>query len=255
MSIIYGTKINQLLANTAPTGLLFADWLKREGYSGQLQKRYRDSGWLTAMCKGVMYRTGENLNAYDVLASYNKQMDGKLRIAAMSALEYSGFNHYVPMGKPTLMVALTNNKPPIWMKSDMFDMTFRTFYSNAFTYLDVIKREQNKGTLYISSPEQAFLECLFLAPKLYSYLDLYYIMEQLTTLRSEVVQHLLETTDNKRVKRMFLYMAKKAGHYWFEELTPTKIDLGTGKLQLATNGKFNAEYKMTIPKELEDYEG
>ena len=86
-------------------------------------------------------------------------------------------------------------------------------------------------------------------------MDLYYIMEQLTTLRSEVVQHLLETTDNKRVKRMFLYMAKKAGHYWFEELTPTKIDLGTGKLRLATNGKFNTEYKMTIPKELEDYEG
>ena len=126
MSVIYGTKINQLLANTAPKGLLFADWLKREGYSGQLQKRYRDSGWLTAMCKGVMYRTGENLSAYDALASYNKQMDGKFRIAAMSALEYAGFNHYVPMGKPILMVALTNNKPPIWMKSDMFDMSFRT---------------------------------------------------------------------------------------------------------------------------------
>ena len=38
MSILYGTKINQLLANTAPTGLLFADWLKKKGYSGQLQK-------------------------------------------------------------------------------------------------------------------------------------------------------------------------------------------------------------------------
>ena len=38
MSILYGTKINQLLANTAPTALLFADWLKKKGYSGQLQK-------------------------------------------------------------------------------------------------------------------------------------------------------------------------------------------------------------------------
>lgn len=38
MGITYGTKINQLLATTAPTGLLFADWLKKEGYSGQLQK-------------------------------------------------------------------------------------------------------------------------------------------------------------------------------------------------------------------------
>lgn len=30
MSILYRTKINQLFANTAPTGLLFADWLKRK---------------------------------------------------------------------------------------------------------------------------------------------------------------------------------------------------------------------------------
>ena len=39
MSILYGTKINQLLANTAPTGLLFADWLKKKSYSGQLQNK------------------------------------------------------------------------------------------------------------------------------------------------------------------------------------------------------------------------
>ncbi len=91
MSITYGTKINQLLANTAPTGLLFADWLKKEGYSGQLQKKYRDSRWLTALCKGVMFRTGGRLNVYDAIA-YNKQMRGNLRVAAMSALEYAGKN-------------------------------------------------------------------------------------------------------------------------------------------------------------------
>ena len=78
MSILYEKKINQLLANTAPTGLLFADWLKKKGYSVQLQKRYRDSGWLTAMCKGVMYRMGGRLNAYDAIASYNKQMCGTM---------------------------------------------------------------------------------------------------------------------------------------------------------------------------------
>ena len=48
---------NKLTAcNTAPTGLLFADWLKKKGYSVQLQKKYRDSELLTAICKGAMYR-------------------------------------------------------------------------------------------------------------------------------------------------------------------------------------------------------
>lgn len=255
MSIIYGTKINQLLANTTSTGLLFADWLKKEGYSGQLQKKYRDSGWLTAMCKGVMYRTGRRLNAYDAIASYNKQMRGDLRVAAMSALEYAGFNHYVPMGKPVLMVAAPTSKTPLWMQSDIYDATFRVFHTNAFSYTETIERITDSGTLYISSPEQAFLECLILTPKLYNYMDLYYVMEQLTTLRSDVVQHLLETLDNNRAKRMFLYMAEKAGHYWFEELNLEIIDIGTGKIQTVTNGTFNRKYNMTIPKELEEYEG
>ena len=109
--------------------------------------------------------------------------------------------------------------------------------------------------MYVSSPELAFLECLALAPKQYSYLDLYYIMEQLTTLRSEVLQRLLENTSNNRVKRMFLYMAEKAGHYWFEELDTNKVDMGTGKLQLVKNGVFSKKYSITVPKELNDYEG
>lgn len=84
---------------------------------------------------------------------------------------------------------------------------------------------------------------------------LYYIMEQLTTLRSEVVQRLLESTSNIRIKRMFLYMAEKAGHYWFEELDTDKMDLGAGKLQLVKHGVLNKKYSITVPKELDDYEG
>jgi hypothetical protein len=256
MSISSGTKINQLLAATAPTGLIFSDWMKKNGYSVQLQKRYRDTGWLTTLCKGVMYRTGSHLNAFDALASYNYQQDKRLRIGAVSALEYTGFNHYVPMGKPLLMVSLPKGeKMPLWMKSDAYDMTFRTFSTTAFTDLDVNKHDTESGTLYVSSPELAFLECLALAPKQYSYLDLYYIMEQLTTLRSEVLQRLLENTSNNRVKRMFLYMAEKAGHYWFEELDTNKVDMGTGKLQLVKNGVFSKKYSITVPKELNDYEG
>lgn len=80
MSVSAGTKINQLLANTSPSGLMFSEWMKRKGYSSQLQKRYRDTGWLTTLCKGVMFRSGNRLNAFDALASYNLQMGRQLRI-------------------------------------------------------------------------------------------------------------------------------------------------------------------------------
>lgn len=106
----------------------------------------------------------------------------------------------------------------------------------------------------ISAPEQAFMECLLLAPRQYDYMDLYYIMEQLTSLRAEVVQILLENVKNLRVKRLFLYMAEKAGHYWFDMLNRDKINIGTSKQQLVNNGTYISKYKITIPKELVEYE-
>lgn len=93
MSITTGTKINQLLATVDHSGLLFSGWLKSQGYSEQLQKRYRDSKWLTSLTRGVMYRTGSKLSAFAALASCNVQTGTNLRIAAHSALEFAGFNH------------------------------------------------------------------------------------------------------------------------------------------------------------------
>ena len=80
-------------------------------------------------------------------------------------------------------------------------------------------------------------------------------MEQLTTLRSDVVQRLLETSKNFSVKRMFLYMAEKTGHYWFEELDLEKINIGTSKIQLVPGGTYVAKYLITVPKALNSYEG
>lgn len=58
---------------------------------------------------------------------------------------------------------------PSWMKDECFDVSFRPFHTNAFKVTETIEEEAKGGTLYISSPEQAFLECLLLAPKYYDY--------------------------------------------------------------------------------------
>ena len=235
-------------------GLLFTPWLVTQGYSNQLLKRYRSSNWLSSLCRGVMYRTGDNLSAFGALQSFNEQLGKHLRIAAHSALELWGFNHYVPMGKPLLMVATTNDKMPQWLKYDVFDREFKFFTTEVFTQPQETILTYLDWKLLISSAEQAFMECLLLAPLHYNYLDLYYIMEQLTTLRPEMVQTLLHTTKNYRVKRLFLYMAEKAGHYWLDEMDVHSVDLGTHKLQLEKAGAYVSKYKLTIPRELYKYE-
>ena len=254
MSIELQNKLNQLLLLNIKGGLLFSEWLKKNGYSDQLVGKYRKSGWFMSLAKGVMYRTGDTLSAYAAIYCYNKQLQKEFRVAAHSALELYGFNHYVPMGKPLLMIAYPKQNIPEWMIGDSFDRIIKPFSTTAFLNIQTTTVEVEKLKLLVSSPEQAFMECLLLAPMQYSYMDLYYIMEQLTSIRPENVQHLLEAINNIRVKRLFLYMAEKAGHYWFDMLDFSSMDIGASKQQLVENGVYISKYKITIPKELNDYE-
>ena len=254
MNIETKSKINLLLMNLYPGGLLFSESLKKHGYSDQLMKQYRKSGWLASLSKGVMYRSGDSLSALAALASCQEQTGKQYRVAAHSALELSGYYHFVPMGKPQLMVASNEQKTPQWAKSDLFDMTFEFFTTSAFSLIQVQPIQQNNYTIKASIPELAFMECLLLAPNRYSYMDLYYIMEQLTTLRPAKVQQLLETTNNLTVKRLFLYMAEKANYPWFQAIDVERINIGTSKIQLCKGGVYNSKYKITIPRELVEYE-
>jgi len=159
------------------------------------------------------------------------------------------------MGKPVLMIGHPKQQTiPDWMKENNFDMTLKFFSTETFSNPQLSTSKVGDLNLLVSTPEQAFFECLLFSPKQYSFMDLFYIMEQLTTLRPEIVQDLLENTDNLKVKRLFLYMAEKAGHYWFDLLDADKIDIGTAKHQLTKNGIYIPKYKITVPKELCDYE-
>ena len=254
MSIATASKLNHILSESLPGGLLFAGWLRKKGYSSQLLKKYRDSGWLEGLVRGVMYRRNDNLSAMTAVYCYNHQTGNSARVAAHSALELLGFSHYVPMGKPRLMVAFESVNVEDWVKSDRYDMTIVPFHTGIFKEPLTQSYKGNHYTLKISSPEQAFLECLYLVPDHYNYMDLYYIMEQLTSLDPEKVQAALVGTSSQRIKRMFLYMAEKAGHYWFDMLDMDKFGLTSSKLKLVDSGIYNSKYRITVPKELNDYD-
>ena len=112
----------------------------------------------------------------------------------------------------------------------------------------------NQYDLLVSSPERAMLECLNLPGASSSLLDIYYIMESMTTLRPKLVQTLLENCTSQKVKRLFLYMAEKAGHFWYKALKLENVNLGTSRFMITPTGKYINKYNMTISKELAEYE-
>lgn len=254
MALEIASKLNRLLSEHISGGLFFSGWLAKNDYSPQLTKSYRDSGWLDMLVPGVMCRHDEKLSALAAVCSYNSQLGEAARIAAHSALELQGFSHYVPMGKPPLMVTGAESGKLEWMNSDRFDMNIIHFKTTVFKLSMTVDVKVGELEVSASSPELAFMECLHLVPKYYNYMDLYYIMEQLTALDPERVQQILENTSSQKIKRMFLYMASKAGHYWVEMLDMKRIVLSTSKLQLVKDGVYNSKYRITVPKELESYE-
>ncbi len=249
------TKINQLLQKVPRGGLFLSSWMYENGISRELQRHYKSSQWLTPIGTGVMVRTGETPTLSGALASLNGQDNKHFIIGAMSALEMAGYSHYLPMGKRTIVLfSPKEERLPGWFAKRDWDVYVRHHTTECFSAdLGIDTVLQDGFNLMVSSPERAFMECLHVSPKYYNLTDLYYVMEMLSLLHPLKVQELLEDCKSIKVKRLFLYMAEKAGHDWFRMLNTSKISLGTGKRAIVSNGVYNAKYQITIPKELENY--
>jgi hypothetical protein len=66
------TKINRL-QKQPPSTLFFSSWMYENGISYELQRRYRETRWLTSISTGVMICTGDEPTIYGVLSCLNKQ--------------------------------------------------------------------------------------------------------------------------------------------------------------------------------------
>jgi hypothetical protein len=110
--------------------------------------------------------------------------------------------------------------------------------------------EERTFAIEVSSPERSIMECLYLAPERMDLVECYQIMEGLVNLRPGLVQELLERCRSVKVKRLFLFMAEKAGHQWAKFLERGKLDLGKGDRSIVKGGTYVAIYGISIPKEL-----
>jgi hypothetical protein len=108
----------------------------------------------------------------------------------------------------------------------------------------------NRISISISSPERAIMECLHLAPQNTDLVECFQVFEGLVNLKPKLVTELLSNCTSIKVKRLFLYMAEKANHQWFQFIKTNKINLGNGKRMITEKGVYNAKYLISIPKEL-----
>lgn len=258
MSSEIQNKLNQMISNW-PDGMVYcASWLDDQGYYSELLYKYKNSNWIESIGKGAYKKYGDKIEWMGGLNAVQAQLHLKVHLAGKSALEQLNKAQYLSMGKKQILVAGTKKEQlPKWLRKYNWDVVIKyqvkklfnegekDFNTKSFGYTQI---EFGRVSIILSAPERAYLEYLDELPKKYSYQEALEILENLSLLRSHVLQNLLENCSSLKVKRLFLHFAEKVNHSWYKRLDLKKISLGTGKRLVFKNGILDKKYLITVPK-------
>lgn len=247
------TKINHLL-HSQPSGIVMqSSWLVQQGYSHDLQQRYKKGKWLQSIGKGALIRTGDQVGYEGGIYALQSQNGLSVHPAGRTALALLGKAQYLEFStKRVVIFGDQDEKLPVWFKNHDWGKAV-DYYPTSFLppEMGLTNIELKNFSIKISGAARAMMECLYLAPEKQELMECFEIMEGLNNLIPKQVQTLLEQSRSKKVNRLFLYIAERAGHSWFQYLDLKKIDLGKGKRSIVKGGVYIDKYQITIPKELE----
>ena len=245
-------KLKKLLDLHVSGTVILASWLDENGFSHDLQQRYRRSGWLESIGVGAFKRPNENLGWQGAIYSLQKQGRLSLHIGGLTALSFLGYSHYIRTGLETVYVfSDLQTTLPSWFKKYAWKESIKHI-KTSFLPVNLGLQENNEKQfqITISTAERAIFECLYLCPEKMDLLEVYQILSGMVNLRPDLIQELLEKCTSVKVKRLFLYMLKKSNHQWGNFLSLKNVTLGTGDRSVVKNGIYDSEYRITVPKEL-----
>ncbi|NOX87437.1 MAG: hypothetical protein GXO77_00290 [Calditrichaeota bacterium] len=245
------TKINQLIKQWHKGTVMTLGRLKELGINRDLVKRYKKSGWIESIGCGAYKLAGDSVEWLGAVYGLQQQMN--VHIGGKTALTITGYAHYlVPNVQEIYLFSESEKRLPKWFNTT--DWNVKVYFKNLKLFNQTINETLIQYSyktfgVQISAPERAILEMLYDVPERQGFDEAMKIMEALTSLRHGLVQRLLEACTSIKVKRLFLYMAEKQNHFWFNQLNLSKINLGSGKRMIVKNGMMDKKYLITVPKE------
>ncbi len=227
-------------------------WLESKGISPQLLQKYKESGWLEPLGRGIWIRSGTKPTLAGAFYALQRIFINAWP-AARTALELQGRSHYVPAGEvPVLQLSMAaEQRMPDWFSKMDFAQNLRIFNASALfdpVFAGLAEVRSESVLIKVSSPERAMLEYCQLLPKYAEFEEARQLMEGLPTLRPRLVQSTLQECKSVKAKRLFLALASVVGHDWFSELNQDDIELGSSNRILPIEGVPHPVYGITVPK-------
>lgn len=251
MSTEIKTKINRLI-NQWPRGTVgAASYLNASGFSHDLLTRYKKSGWIQSFGRGAYILFGDKLEWPGALYALQAQLGLNVHAGGKTSLEMKGYAHYLTPGQRRVFLYGPQGQVlPAWFKGESLGVDIAMTRTNLFPpdiQESFSEFREKDFSVKISSPERSAMEMLHLVPGKISFEEALLILENLVSLRPEIVQRLLVICRSIKVKRLFLYMAERQGHSWVSQLDLSVIDFGKGKRMIVPNGRYDRKYRITVP--------
>ncbi|MFH2220092.1 MAG: type IV toxin-antitoxin system AbiEi family antitoxin [Pseudomonadota bacterium] len=247
------SKINRLISQWPRGTPAAASYLNTEGFSHDLLTRYKKSGWVQSFGRGAYILYGDKVEWPGALYALQTQLGLNVYPGGKTALELKGYAHYLPAGKgKVFLYGKQGQVLPNWFKGERLGADIIMTRTNLFpedSQYGLSEFKEREFSIKIASPERAAMEMLHLVPRKIGFDEAFLIMENLATLRSEIVQRLLVMCRSIKVRRLFMFMAEKHGHPWVSDLDAERLDLGKGKRVIVPKGRFDRKYRITVPSD------
>lgn len=250
-----------------------AAWLQAQGISRTSIHDYVQRGWLERIAPRVYRRattTGAGNLRWDI-AVISAQRIGTptFYIGGLTTLDLLGQGHFARLGSErSVELYDPEGTAPSWLLKLMTDATLVVHKRKVFSDPDLGLewRRLDPGTarlggvvpaptpqepwdhfMRIAGAERAAIEMMDDVARTLSFEHADSLFEGLTMLRPRLLANLLEGCSSVRAKRLFLFYADRHNHSWAKHLERRNIDLGRGKRQLATGGRLDTLYQITVP--------
>lgn len=246
------------LLSAWPSGVVGVQpWLQEKQIYRQLSNHYAANGWLKKIGSGAYIRAGENVTWQGGVYALQQGLNLSVHVGGLSALELLGSSHFIPMGnsKQLYIYAHASDVPrhlPKWFLSLDQVTTGYTQTQLFSSNVGLIDFSCGNFSIQISSPERAIFEVLSLVPNKTTFEHACLLMQYQHSLRSEVVQRLLEECNSQILKRLFLHLARKFNLDCIQRLNLKNVDLGRGPRHVGQAEVFDQELNLYVPKMSQD---
>jgi hypothetical protein len=250
-------KLADSMESRLPEGLVVnRAWLKGQGFARSRIDYYLRAGRLEAVARGLYRRAGPPLKWEHLV--YSLQVLGyPVHVGGRSALELTGYAHFLPLGGVQRIDLFGVTSLPSWFSATESPVRFELHGRRWFTKLppDAITTQPFghwDWALRYATPELALLELLAELKDEADFLLADKFFESATTLRPNLVGHLLRHCTQVKAKRLFLWFAARHTHAWQKRIDVSDVDLGQGKRMIVKGGALDAQYQITVPREMVD---